>query len=125
MIVKDVMKDAVGVEKSLTLKKASEVMSQKDISSLIVVEGEKVIGVLTQDDMVDNFGDEANVEKAMTKKVISVSPEDSVEDAIDLLKKKKISVLPVIEEEKLVGVVSAGDLIDKSSGGSKDEFLMD
>ncbi len=54
---------------------------------------------------------EAKVKNAMTKKVITVSPEEDVSKAAKLMREKRINRLPVVDNEKLVGIVTRGDLL--------------
>lgn len=54
---------------------------------------------------------EAKVKNAMTKKVITISPEEDVSKAAKLMREKRINRLPVVDNEKLVGIVTRGDLL--------------
>ncbi len=123
MLVKEVMKKPIVVEHELTLEQASKIMSKNKISSLLVVEKEKVKGIITQKDLVDNFGNKMMVSQIMSKNVVSVREDDKTSKAINLIKKNKVSILPVLDyEDKLVGVVHVKDLLNENGG---DDFLLD
>ena len=112
MLVKEVMKKVKVIDKDITLKSASEIMKSEDISSLVVIQGEKIIGIITQEDLAENFGKKKKVSEVMTKKVITISSEERVERAADVMKAEKIRFLPVVDsKEHLAGIISAKDLL--------------
>lgn len=123
MSIKSLIRKAIIIEEDITLEKASEIMIAKNISSIVYVNNRKIKGIITKEDLVKNFGKDDSVSNVMTKNVISVSPEDSVEKVIKLMKKDKISVVPVVDEKNnLLGVVGVKDLLPESKDG---EFLFD
>ncbi|NOZ81558.1 MAG: CBS domain-containing protein [Candidatus Micrarchaeota archaeon] len=118
MKVKDVMKtDVKTVSPDIDIKKAAKLMSEHGIGSLVVVENERVVGILTERDILEKVvatglnPENTRVSEIMTKNVITVSPDKSLEDAAEIMTKNKIKKLPVVWNNQLVGIVTASDLI--------------
>lgn len=90
-------------------------MKQYDIGFIPVVEGSKLIGVVTDRDLVvRGFADKKEgstaVKEVISPKVTSVSPDTSIDEAAKLMAREQIRRLPVVENGNLVGVVAIGDL---------------
>lgn len=104
---------------TVTLKdnvyEAAVKMKQEDTGFIPVVEGNKLIGVLTDRDLVirgfaaKKEGSTA-IKEVMSDRVVSISPEASVDEAVKLMSKEQIRRLPVVENGDLIGIVSIGDL---------------
>ncbi|MEM2103700.1 MAG: CBS domain-containing protein [Candidatus Bathyarchaeia archaeon] len=116
--MKDIMvTDVVSVGPDVIVKKAVKVMNDFEIGCLIVVEDSKVIGILTERDVlkrVVNEGrkpEETRVGEVMSKPPITVNPDASLENAIQLMFKYKIKKLPVVENNRLVGLITFTDLV--------------
>ena len=118
MKVKDIMtRDVVIADKDDTVLTVAKLMKHHNIGTVPVVENaEKVLGMVTDRDIVLNMADynfyPANTKALtlMSNKVYSVKPEADISSAIALMKKQQIRRLPVIENEKLVGMLSIGDI---------------
>jgi len=109
-------KNVIVGKKDLTIKEASEVMAKLRIGSLIITEGKKITGIITSTDILkaianDKKSEVTLVEDIMSKKVLTIHPEKKIEDAVDMMIKKKIKKLPVVSENKIVGMVTASDII--------------
>jgi CBS domain-containing protein len=117
MLVREVMnKNVMTVKPDLILKKAAEIMSNYHIGSLVVLENNKLTGILTERNVliavVDGKDPElTTVEEVMTKKVITIEPDKTIEDAVALMKENNIKKLPVVDNDKLVGIITASDII--------------
>lgn len=119
MLVKEVMnRDVKTVRSTDTVKEAAKLMTEKKIGSLVVVSGMgEVIGIITEKDVISKivvFGrnaDEVKVEEIMSKNIITASPNNTLEEAANLMTEKKIKKLPVVEDGSLVGIITASDLI--------------
>lgn len=90
-------------------------MKQNDIGFIPIVEGTKLIGAVTDRDLVvrgyaEKHSGSTSVETVMTKDVLTISPDTTMDEAADLMAKHKIRRLPVVENGHLVGVVAIGDL---------------
>jgi CBS domain-containing protein len=100
-----------------TVFAALQVLAEKDIGALIVVDEDKVVGIFSERDYArkgilrGRFSKETLVEELMTRRVYYASPDQSIEDLMTLMTTKHIRHLPVIEKEKLIGVVSIGDVV--------------
>ncbi len=118
MIVQDIMsKDVYFVAPTDSVLTVAKIMKEHNIGVVPVVENQKtVLGVITDRDIVMGIAEDnvdlANTEasKIMSQSVYSVRPSANLEDALSLMKKRQIRRLPVIEEEKLVGILSIGDI---------------
>lgn len=118
MLVKDAMNRRVIVVKpDTTVREAAKVMTKFRIGSLVVMEDDKLVGIITELDIIwkvvanDSDPNTTLVRDVMTKKVITIKPNKSLEDAADLMVHNKIKKLPVVEDHKLVGILTATDLI--------------
>ena len=122
--VKEIMtKDVITTTSDIDVVYAFEKLMKHKISSLPVVEDDKLIGIITATDVghnliLDKYELGTSVEEIMIKSVITVSPEDTLEDAINIMKSGGsssgiLNQLPVVEDEKLVGIISDGDIIQE------------
>jgi len=119
MLVKEVMnRDVKTARGTDTVKDAAKIMSENRIGSLVVVSGMgEVVGIITERDIMSKivvFGrnaDEVKVEEIMSKNIVTVSPNNTLEEAANIMTAKKIKKLPVVEAGSLVGIVTASDLI--------------
>jgi CBS domain-containing protein len=110
MLVKELMRQPYVIEKDISLKEAARIMSSKNIGSLIFASKDKIKGIITERDMLKNFKKNVKVGSVMSKSVITAEPEDNVEDALEEMRQNKVKRLPVVEDDKLVGIVSLTDI---------------
>lgn len=109
-----------------TIEDAARIMRDADIGDVIVLDDSgRVAGIITDRDLVvralADGADPAQVQVAslLDEEVISIAPDASVETALELMRDHKVRRLPVIEDERLVGVVTLGDLaIDRQTGST-------
>lgn len=90
-------------------------MKQNDIGFIPVVEGQKLIGVVTDRDLVvrgyaERRSGSAEVEQVISKDVITATPDTTIDEAAKVMSNNKIRRLPVVENGNLVGVIAIGDL---------------
>ena len=124
MLIKEIMKKPIAIDKDITLEQASKIMTKQDINSLLIVKKEMVIGVITYEDLVKNFGKKLMVSNVMSKDIVFIRADDKVHKAIEIIKKRKISILPVLDgKNNLVGVVHVKELLTKST--EDEDFLLD
>ena len=115
--------DVITTTPEIDVVYAFEKLMEFKISSLPVVEGDKLIGIITATDVghnliLDKYELGTKVEEIMIKPVVTVSPEDSIENAIKIMREGVsssgiLNQLPVVEDEKLVGIISDGDIIQE------------
>lgn len=100
-----------------TVLDALRVMADKEIGALLVTSGEKVVGILSERDYARKIvlkgksSESTPVADVMSSEVTSVSSGQSLEECMAVMTEKRIRHLPVIDDGKLVGIVSIGDLV--------------
>ncbi|AEB95934.1 MAG: CBS domain-containing protein [Metallosphaera sp.] len=115
-IVKDYMKtDVVSMEKNVTLREVTKMMTMKNVGSIIVTESGKPIGIITERDVVRAIGNDKSLdEKAgviMTSSLITVREDSPITGALSLMRTYNIRHLPVVNQEgKLTGIISIRDI---------------
>lgn len=120
--VKDIMTtDIITTTSDVDVVNAFEKLMEYKISSLPVVEDDKLIGIITATDVghnliLDKYELGTSVEEIMIKSVVTVSPEDTLETAIKIMKEGTsssgiLNQLPVVDGDKLIGIISDGDII--------------
>lgn len=110
---------------------ALQLMTDKQVGALLVLDGEKIAGIISERDFVHGVAEKercivnTTIYEYMTPKVITVSPDQTVEDCMQLMTREHIRHLPVVEKEKLVGMISIGDIVKEiiSSEKSRAEAL--
>ena len=96
---------------------ALRLMAEKSVGALIVTEAGRIAGVISERDYARKVilhgksSHELPVRDIMTSKVITVDPRQTVEECMALMTEKRIRHLPVTEGERLIGVLSIGDLV--------------
>jgi len=104
-------------------------MAEKDIGSLVVMDGEELIGIITERHYSRNVilkgkrSPTTLVRDIMERNVVHVRPEQSVEVCMALMTDKRVRHLPVLEGKKVIGIVSIGDLLKGII--SKQKFVID
>ena len=98
------------------LSAALAVMDKNSIGSVVVLDGETAIGIITEGDVVEQISKGAQVllepvKQVMSKPLITGTPDMTVEDAVNLMLEKRIRQLPIVEGSKLVGIVTDRDLM--------------
>ena len=115
--VKDVMvREVIKIEGNVTIKEAARLMNKHEIGCLIAVEKGKISGILTERDLLNRVVAEAKdasklrVRDVMTSPLIIVEPTMDLDEAVRLMFQMKIKKLPVIENKRLVGLLSLTDI---------------
>ncbi len=118
---KDIMTTkVVTVKPSTSVADAARLLVRRKISGVPVVDEKdktKVVGILTEADLLAASPEAKTVADVMKKRVVSVSPDTSVDEIAEILVKKKIKRVPVIDAGKLVGIVSRIDVLKAKYGG--------
>jgi len=143
---KDIMtKEVITVEPETSVEEAAELMSQYNISGLPVIENGKMIGIVTEKDLIvkdkklhfpeyinliggiiylesyKKFKEEfkkyiaVKVRDLMTKNVETISPDTPESEIAEIMSKEEVNRVPVLDGEELVGIVTRGDLIKNMS----------
>ena len=112
MLVNEVMnRNVVVVKKDANLKQASEVMAKTRIGSLVVVDQNKIAGIITSSDIIksiaqDKMPENTLIEEVMSKRVFTVEPDTTIEDAVDVMVNNKVRELPVVQNNKIKGIIT-------------------
>ena len=122
--VKDIMTcDVITTTSDVDVVNAFEKLMEYKISALPVVEDDRLIGIITATDVghnliLDKYELGTNVEEIMITPVVTVSTEDTLQNAIEIMKEGVsssgiLNQLPVVDGDKLVGIISDGDIIQE------------
>lgn len=101
-----------------TVYQALEMMADKDVGALLVMDNKKVVGVFSERDyarkviLKGKSSVNTTVGELMSKNVFYVTPDDTIDECMAIMSEKRIRHLPVIENEELLGLVSIGDVVN-------------
>jgi len=101
-----------------TVFEAIKLMADKNVGALLVLSGEKLVGVITERDytrkvaLMGRSSKEAHVREIVSDKIISITPQHSIENCMKLMTENRVRHLPVLENDKVLGIVSIGDLVN-------------
>ncbi len=112
---------------------AIRLMADKGIGALVVIAGETMVGIISERDyarkvvLQGKSSKDTRVGDIMTSPVFSVGPNHTVDDCLRIVTSKRIRHLPVVQGEKVVGVVSIGDLVRRviSTQGETIQYLQE
>ncbi len=121
MKVADILKskgnNIFSITSSSSVFDALKMMAEKNIGALMIIEEEKLLGIFSERDYARKIvlqgkaSHDTRVNEIMTKTVITVLPEDSLEHCMSLMSKNRIRHLPIVENEKVLGIISIGDVV--------------
>lgn len=100
-----------------TVTEALELMSSSNVGSVLVANGNRLLGIFSERDYVrkakpqGEVRAETPVEKLMTSNILTVSPSQTVADCMNMMTDNRVRHLPVVDGGKLVGVISIGDIV--------------
>lgn len=106
---------AIGPEASVF--DAIEMMADKEVGALVVTQADKLVGVVTERDyarkvvLQGRSSKGTKIRDIMTSRVAYARPDQSVEDCMAMMTDKRIRHLPVMDGDKLLGIISIGDLV--------------
>jgi CBS domain-containing protein len=110
---------AISISPDSTVLAALKVLADHDIGAVLVMERDRLVGILSERDCVrklelrDRTAATAQVRDVMTSKVLSVRPDQTVEECRKIMGDARIRHLPVVDGERVVGVLSSKDILDE------------
>ena len=96
---------------------ALKLMAEKEIGALLVLDGSRLAGILSERDyarkviLKGKSSHDTPVREIMTEKVVTVQPGQSIEECMGLMTSRRVRHLPVTEGDRLIGLLSIGDLV--------------
>jgi CBS domain-containing protein len=117
--IRDLMTtDLVMLEADRPVAEAAQKMRERNVGDVLVTRNGGLVGILTDRDIVvrciadDKIPAETKVSEVFTTEPTTLSPVDSLDDAVDSLREANVRRLPVVEDGRVVGIVSIGDLAE-------------
>lgn len=106
------------VNSATTVYEAIKVMGEKNIGALLVMEGDNLIGILSERDyarkvvLKGKSSRDTMVKDIMTENVLTVTTSDTIETCMEIMTQKHIRHLPILEAGKVLGMISIGDVVN-------------
>jgi CBS domain-containing protein len=100
-----------------TILEAIQLMADKEVGALLVIDNDKLTGIVTERDyarkvaLEGRSSKDSRVADIMSHKVLCARPEQTVEECMALMSDKRARHLPIVDHKKVIGVVSIGDLV--------------
>lgn len=116
-LLEDKGRQVWSVQVDSTVFEALRVMAHKDIGALLILDGESVVGILSERDYARKIALEGRASRytpvtdIMSRQVLSVSPRHTVHECMALMTAHKVRHLPVLEHGRVLGMISIGDLV--------------
>ncbi len=116
-IIKKKSRNIFSVTGDISVYDALKLMGEKNIGALVVVENDELKGIISERDYARKIilkgrtSHETMVNEIMTPKVITVSPDDDLDQCMELMSQRDIRHLPVIENSSVIGMISIGDVV--------------
>lgn len=120
-LIRDLLKskgqDVWSISQNATVLETLKLLAEKDIGALLVMEGEHLAGIISERDFARSIAKSekclihAELKDYMTKEVITISPDKNIQDCMILMTREHIRHLPVVENDRVVGMISIGDVV--------------
>ncbi len=113
------------LEAGSSIREALQLLTDKDVGALVVTKKGKLCGIFSERDFARKLAEENTlsldtpISKLMTANVLTVSPQDTIEDCMKLMTEHHIRHLPVIKDEEMIGLISIGDVVKSIISGQK------
>jgi CBS domain-containing protein len=109
--------DVLKIDASATVFEALTKVVEKNVGSILVTEGDEIVGIMTERDYLRKVAIEGRtshdttVGEIMTSPLVYVTPETTIEESMAIMTDRRIRHLPVVDNEEVIGIVSIGDLV--------------
>ena len=129
--VKDIMtKDVVSMGVDNSVFEAAELMSSNQVGCLVIMDGEVPMGIVTERDIVrrvvaKKLPMDTKVSEIMSSSLITIDPDASLKEAARLMSSNKIRRLPVLKQNRLVGIVVATDFVRNAGKKTISEEILE
>ena len=126
--VKQIMKkNVITIDESMSIQEAAQMMTDANVGCIIVTRKDLPVGIITERDFVTKIAAEGrplftDVSEIMSLPLTTVSPDDTVWDAAEIMRGKGIHKLPVQEVNEIVGIVTTTDFVKICSYGSDSQM---
>jgi CBS domain-containing protein len=118
----------ISISSAAKVVDALKVLAEKDIGAVLVMDGTRLVGIFSERDyarkvsLKGKSSTETPVSEIMTREVVFVTPAQTNEDCMALMTQKRIRHLPVIDKDRVLGVLSIGDLVKDAI--SEQQFII-
>ncbi|HVY50387.1 MAG TPA: CBS domain-containing protein [Devosia sp.] len=112
-----------------TIAEAVEILNSRRIGAVVVTDGGKVVGIVSERDVVRHLGRDwaglaaRPVSDVMTRDVVTIGRRASIDEVMEQMTERRIRHLPVVEGTELVGIVSIGDVVKRKIEEAEQEAL--
>lgn len=109
--------DVWSISPDATVYDALRMMADKDVGALLVMEGDRLVGIISERDyarkviLVGKTSRETLVREIMSSNVYTIHPDQTVEEAMEIMTNRRVRHLPVVAEGHVFGVISIGDVV--------------
>ena len=127
--VKDIMTNSViSVDSKATVNEAAKMMEDAKVGAIVVMEDNSPVGIITDRDFAVKIVAHAYpittpVKQIMSSPLIAIGPDETVMMAADLMYTREIRKLPVIDDDKVVGMLTATDLVNQLAVSTEDDMI--
>jgi len=118
-VVRDIMSKAlISVDTSTTVFQVAKMMEQGGVGAILVKKDNRDIGIITDRDFAIKIAVQKNsldttVDKVMSSPLVTINPNESILVAADLMSSKKIRKVAVVEDDKVIGIITSTDLVNQ------------
>lgn len=120
--------DVISIARGLSVFDAIKLMADRTVGSLLVMDGSKLVGIVTERDyarkviLKGRSSETTSVEEIMTTEVLTATAVQTVNECMTLMTEKRIRHLPIVEDDKVIGIISIGDLVQAIISDQREEI---